>query len=285
MIRLGYNFDLYQLKTFLAIAQTGSFSRTAELVGRTQSAISLQIKRLEEIVGRPLFYRTNRSVELTSEGVLLLPYAKRMVHLSHEIRSLFEEHEIEGEVRFGAPEDFASFYLPKVLADFAQSHPLTQLSVDCDLTLNLLERFEHGDYDLILVKREPTGHRTGTTVWREPLVWATAEPSMMNDAVLPLVLAPEPCLYRKRALMVLDKVHRPWRIAYTSPSYAGTLAAVRAGLGMTIMPKHMVPDDLRMVGKSKSLPQLPDAEIALIARRELSKPAKVLAEHIIQSIP
>lgn len=285
MIRLGYNFDFYQLKTFLAVAETCNFSRAAKQIGRTQSAISLQIQRLEEIVGKPLFQRSNRKVELTAEGIVFLPYAKRMIHLSHELRSLFEEHEIEGEIRFGAPEDFATFYLPRVLAEFARSHPRTQLSVDCDLTLNLLERFDHGDYDIILVKREPSGIKTGTTVWHEPLEWVAADRTAVNDSILQLVLAPEPCLYRKRALAMLNKVHRPWRLAYTSPSYAGTLAAVRAGLGVTIMPKHMVPGDLCILKKSDGMPPLPDAEIALLARKELSKPAKIFAEHIMQSIP
>lgn len=284
MIKLGYNFDFTQLKTFLVVAQTLSFSRAADQIGRTQAAVSLQIKKLEEIVGRPLLNRTNRSVALTTEGALFLPYAKRLVGLSHELRSLFEEHEIEGEIRFGAPEDFATFYLPKVLAEFARSHPRTQLSVDCDLTLHLLERFEHGDYDLILIKREPTGHKTGMTVWHEPLVWVAADSTLTKEPALPLVLAPEPCLYRKRALSVLEKIHQPWRIAYSSPSYAGTLAAVRAGLGITIMPKHMVPEDLYILKKADRMPSLPDAEIALLVRPEPSKTTRMFAEHIVRSI-
>lgn len=284
MIRLGYDFDVQQLKTFLSVAQTLNFSKSALAIGRTQSAVSLQIKRLEEIVGRPLFVRSNRHVSLTEAGTLLLPYAKRILATTQELRSLFEEYEIQGEVRFGTPEDFASFYLPKVLAEFARAHPLAQLTVDCDLTLHLLRRFEQGAYDMILIKREPSGAKTGTTVWHEPLVWAAADALIAKEPVLPLVVAPQPCLYRKRAIEALDRAHRPWRISYTSPSFAGSLAAVRAGLGVTILPKHMISEDLVVVKPASGLPALPDAEIALLTRKPLSPTAKIFAEHIIKSI-
>lgn len=284
MHRLGYDFDLSLLKTFLILAETQNFTRTAEAVGRTQSAISLQIKKLEEIIGKPLLTRTNKQVRLTSQGEMLVPYARRMVLLSQEVKSQFEEMEVEGEIRLGTPEDFATTYLPKVLAQFARSHPRTQLTVNCDLTLNLQTAFAQGAYDLVLIKREPTVRSKGRMVWHEPLVWVSGENAPEEQEILPLVLAPQPCLYRKRALASLEKAHRPWRVAYTSPSLAGSVAAVRAGLGITVLPKAMVPEKLRILGPDAHLPHLPDAEIALLHQPNLSKPAMMLAEHITRHL-
>ena len=284
MRRLGYDFDLQQLKTFLTIAETHNFTEAALRVGRTQAAVSLQVQRLEALVSKPLFIRNNKQVVLTPEGVLLAAYAKRMVNLSQELKSQFEEMEMAGEVRLGTPEDFATHYLPNVLAEFARSHPRTQLSVGCDLTVNLQQAFARGEYDMVLVKREPTGHKRGTTVWHEQLVWVAADEAIAELDMLPLVLAPAPCLYRKRALAALDKAHRTWRLAYTSPSLAGSLAAVHAGLGVTVLPKNMVPPNLRIIKKKKLLPVLPDAEIALLHQPNLSRAATMLAEHIMRSI-
>ena len=284
MQRLGYDFDLQQLKTFLTIAETHNFTEAGARVGRTQAAVSLQVQRLEALVGKPLLTRTSKRVELTPEGTLLATYAKRLLQLSQELKSQFEEMEMAGEVRLGTPEDFATHYLPRVLAEFARSHPRTQLSVGCDLTVNLQAAFARGEYDMVLIKREPSGHKRGTTVWHEQLVWVAADAAVAQSPVLPLVLAPAPCLYRKRALACLDKVHRPWRIAYTSPSAAGSLAAVHAGLGVTVMPKNMVPPSLSILKKRHALPALPDAEIALLHQPNLSRPARMLADHIVSNI-
>ena len=284
MHRLGYDFDLQQLKTFLTIAETHNFTEAAARVGRTQAAVSLQVQRLEALVGKSLCTRSNKRVDLTPEGVLLATYAKRMVHLSQELKSQFEEMEIAGEVRLGTPEDFATHYLPKVLADFARSHPRTQLTVGCDLTLNLQQAFDRGEYDMVLIKREPSGHKRGTTVWHEQLVWVAADEAIAEAPILPLILSPAPCLYRKRALACLDKVHRPWRITYTSPSLAGSLAAVHAGLGVSVLPKNMVPSTVHILKNQNALPALPDAEIALLHQPNLSPPARMLAEHIMQNI-
>ncbi len=284
MQRLGYNFDLSLLKTFLTLAETQNFTRTAEAVGRTQSAVSLQIKKLEEALGKPLLTRSNKKVRLTSEGEVLVPYARRMILLSQEIKSQFDEMDLQGEIRLGTPEDFATTYLPHVLAQFARSHPRTQLTVDCDLTLNLQKGFNQGLYDLVLVKREPTVRSKGRMVWHEPLVWVSGNAALEEQQTLPLVLSPQPCLYRKRALASLEKAHRPWRVAYTSPSLAGAVAAVRAGLGVTVLPKAMVPEKLRILGPDANLPHLPDAEIALLHHPNLSKPASMLAEHIMRHL-
>jgi len=165
---------------------------------------------------------------------------------------------------------------------FRKHHPRVQLNVSCDLTLNLVDGFHKGLFDVILVKRDPQRVKGGVRVWREPLVWVAADHYRIPET-LSLVLAPQPCIYRARALAALDKAKRPWHISYTSPSLAGTLAAVQAGLGITVLPANMLPEGLHSLG-SAHLPALADAEIALLKRDGLPRAASMLAEHIIHSL-
>lgn len=277
---MTFHLNTILLKTFISIAETGTFSHSADVVGRTQSALSLQIKKLEEGLGCILFERSARRVKLTQQGELFLGYAKRIIELQWEAYSRLKEPDVEGEIRVGTPEDFATHYLPDVLATFRQYHPRVQLNVSCDLTLNLIDGFRNGDYDIILVKRDPKAANGGTKVWREPLVWVASDHHKIEEP-LSLVLSPEPCIYRARAIAALDKSKKPWRISYTSPSLAGTIAAVKAGLGITVLPADMLPVGIHPI---RELPELADAEIALMKRNDLSKASEMLAEHIINSL-
>ena len=280
---MPFHLDSILLRSFVAIADTGSFSKAAAIVGRTQSALSLQIKKLEESLGCKLFDRGARKATLTEQGEVFSSYARRITSLQLEVYSRLKEPEAEGEIRFGTPEDFATHYLPDVLALFRKQHPRIQLNVDCDLTLNLLDGFQQEKYDLILVKRDPQRVRGGTRVWREPLVWAGVT-GWQAQKPLSLVLSPQPCIYRSRALAALDRAKIPWRVAYTSPSLAGTLAAVKAGLGVTVLPQNMLPTGVHPIRNEIKLPELADAEIALIKREDISSAGEILAEHIIHSL-
>ncbi len=276
--------DLDLLRAFVTIAETGSFSRAGERLLRNQSTISLQIKRLEDAVGQRLLDRTTKSVKLTAPGETLLAYARRLLDLSEEMVAKVAEPHLAGMVRLGTPEDFATSHLPGVLARFAQTHPEVVLEVTCDLTLNLLDAFRDGRFDIVLVKREPSSDTGGVRVWREPLVWVAGPQGLPPDGrALPLVLSPPPCVYRKRAVDSLDRSGRTWRIAYTCGSLAGSLAAVRAGLGMTVLPKQMVPAGLTAIDGSP-LPALSDTEIALLSAEPLSPPAARLRAHMIRAL-
>jgi len=280
-------FDLDLLRTFVAIVDSGGFTRAAERIGRTQSTISLQIRRLEEGLGKRVFDRDGRRLQVTPEGEILLTYARQMLRLGDEARSRLMEPEIAGTVRLGTPEDFATTHLPDILALFARSHPRVALEVNCDFTVNLLDGFSKGQYDLVLFKREPQGRGDGVGVWREVLVWAASPRLVLAPGeALPLVLAPVPDVYRKRALASLDAVKRRWRIVYTSPSLNGLQAAVRAGLGITVLPREMVTSGLVVLGEAEhDLPMLPDTEIVLYrAPGILSKAAELLGEHILHSL-
>ena len=148
-----------------------------------------------------------------------------------------------------------------------------------------MTRFRRGDFDLVLVKREPERSDRGVRVWREPLVWVAAERlTFPGQGPLPLVLSPPPCVYRKRATDSLNAARRPWRVAYSCASLAGQHAAVKAGLGMTVLPKDMVPAGLAAIERREGLPDLHDTEIALLSARKLSAPARRLHEHIVRSL-
>lgn len=275
--------DTLLLKTFIAVAETGSFSEAADIVGRSQSAVSLQIKKLEEGLGHLLFERSNRKAGLTEQGEVFLGYARRIMELHWEAYSRLNEPDVRGELTLGTPEDFASSYLPKILLAFAKQHPHVQLKVECDFTLNLLAGFKKGLFDIVLVKRDPEKVKGGIKVWREPLVWVAAEHYQPRQPV-ELILAPQPCIYRARALAALDRVRKTWTIAYTSPSLGGRVEAVRAGLGLTVLPSAMIPQGLSPLRSNFKLPTLADSEIALLKKDGLSAAGRVLAGHITASL-
>ncbi|KOX47939.1 LysR family transcriptional regulator [Streptomyces purpurogeneiscleroticus] len=279
-------FDLDLLRTFVAIVDNGSFTRAAQRLSLTQSTVSLQIKRLEDGLARRLFDRDGRDLQLTPEGEILLTYARQILQLGAEALSRLRETDVSGVVRLGTPEDFATTHLSEVLACFARTHPQVALQVQCDFTVNLLADFAKGRYDLILFKREPQGPSGGTKVWREVLDWV-ASPRLVTETEgpIPLILAPAPDVYRKRALSALDAAGRDCRIVYTSPSLAGLQAAVQAGLGVTVLPTEMIPADMVSVSARLQLPKLPDTEIVLYrAPGHVTPAAELLSSTIIAAL-
>lgn len=279
-----FDFDL--LRTFVAVVDNGSFTKAGERIGRTQSTVSLQIKKLEENLKKPLFERGGRNLQLTADGEVLLAYARQLLQVADEARARLLEPDIEGTIRLGTTEDFATVYLPDILARFAKAHPRITLDVNCNFSFHLLEGYSRGEYDLVLIKREPQAPLGGTSVWRDVLVWVCSPQFVLDPGhPIPLALAPAPDVYRKRALASLQAQGRDWRIVYTSVSSEGLQAAVRAGLGISVLSKDTIPPGLKIVGAEHHLPQLPDSEIALYrAPGKLSRAAEMLAEHIIHSL-
>jgi DNA-binding transcriptional LysR family regulator len=258
--------DLPLLLTFLDLAETGSFTRTAARVGRTQSAVSAQLRRLEELLDARLFDRTTRTVVLTAAGERLVPHARAVVEATAALAARFRDTAVEGDVRLGCPEDVAGADLPAILGDFAAAHPRVRLHVRCDLTLHLVEQFDAGAFDLILIKQDPERVLPGARLLRhEPLAWAG--PSRLAAAapsgMVPLVLAPAPCVYRARALDALARAGHLADVVFASTSEAGQVAAVRAGLGITVLPRRRVPADLAIGGPG--WPPLDGAAICLLS--------------------
>jgi DNA-binding transcriptional LysR family regulator len=274
------------LRAFVTVVDTGGFSAAARRLLRGQSAVSLQIKRLEERLGARLLERGPRRLKLTGEGEAILESSRKILALNQELTARAREPELAGVVRLGAPEDFATTRLPAILAGFIRSFPRVALEVTCELTLQLLDRFQAGGLDLALIKREPAGPVEGMRVWREPLVWVAASPDAAQvPGALPLVCSPRPCLHRSRATNALDQAGRPWRIAYCCQSLSGNHAALRAGLGIAVLPLDMVPHDLVILNEEDGgLPDLADTEMALVEAAGLLGPAARLREYIVRDL-
>ncbi|NBB51338.1 LysR family transcriptional regulator [Rhizobium sp. CRIBSB] len=275
------NLDLDLLRTLVAVVETRSFTRAAQQRGLTQPAVSLQIRRLEDQLGVPLLDRGSRTVGLTTEGAGLLPQARRLLKLNDEIVAALGEGDPEGEVRFGAPEDIATMHLPRILGSFARSHPRIRLSVTCDYTANLLDQLSRGLLDLALIKREAGGADLGLKVWSEPLVWVALDATLAEVTPLPLIIAPAPDIYRKRAIGALQDENIGFRASFTSPSLAGQMAALRAGLGVGVLPAAMAPRDLAII---ETLPALDDSEIALVSARGSGGGAALLAQEVLRTL-
>ncbi len=259
------SFDALTLECFLAVTETCSFTRAADKVARTQSAVSQQITKLEKQIGKSLFVR-GKNLTLTSEGEILLTYARKIIQLNRDAMDRFKQPELHGEVRFGLPEDFASVFLSEVLTEYASLHPRILLNVECDLTPHLFNRFKKKEFDLVLVKmNRPEDFPNGMDVWSEALEWVgNAELFDLEEHPVPLVLSPQPCVYRARAISSLEQRNKKWRIVFSSHSYAGTVAAVKAGMGVTVLPRNMVPKDLEIIRTNKDIPNLDDTHISLL---------------------
>jgi DNA-binding transcriptional LysR family regulator len=213
------NLDVDLLKTFLAIADTGNFTRAAEEVHKTQSAVSMQMKRLEELVGRPLFTRDGRQSRFTGDGERLIEYARRIVNLNDEAVAAFTKPELTGTLRFGTPDDYADRFLPEILARFSRTHPLVTVNVDCAMSPVLYERARHGELDLALVTAcsEITADEIVRT---ENLVWVTSQRHSVHMLdTLPVALSHTGCEWRALAIGALERKGRQYRIAYSSPQF------------------------------------------------------------------
>jgi len=251
------------LRSFISAIDTGSFTRAAETVGRTQSAISLQIKRLEETVGARLFRRDAHNLTLTDEGATVAQYARRMLALNDEVLAILNSPKVSGRVRLGAPHEYTASLLPVILSRFAQSHPNVILEVTSDLSRNLLQRHRNGEFDLVVALHEE-GSTGGTQIHTEPLVWFTsADHDRQRQDPLPLVVAPSPCIYRARMLQTMKSLGVSVRISYLSSSYDAILAAIRAGLGLTAMARSTIPSDARILSDREGLPSLGDLDLRL----------------------
>ena len=252
--------DTAQLRTLVAIAETGSFTRAAGQVNLTQSAISLQMKRLEEQVGRKLIDRGARKLTLTPEGEVLLGFARRILALHKEAEGLLGDADMVGAVRFGAPEYFDTSVLSFVLAHFRRQHPAVQLEITIALGPDVRQAFDAGLLDVAILNVEP-GTRDGTLIGGDDRVWvAGSEFRRQERAALPLVLYSPSCDWRRLATDALDNHGIAWTVALTSSGVAGLNAGVEAGLGVSVAPSKSVGGSLRLVGTEYGLPALPPFE-------------------------
>jgi len=269
------------LRTFVAIVDQGGFTRAAAAVNRTQSAVSMQIKRLEEdVIQRPLFVRQNRQLLLTSEGNTLLGYARKILSLQGEALTLLRQPDMVGRVRLGVPDDYVMRFLPGILKTFSQAWPLVDVDVHCAPS-SVLSQQPQGSLDLIIMTRE-IGDEIGTILRREPTVWVAAESHSTHlQTPVPLALFEAPCFCRRHACNALDRAGRAYRVAYSSPSLATLQAVVGAGLAVSAWMRSLVTTEMQILGKEEGFPELPEASIVLLRTSSTQSPIiDSLAEHI-----
>ncbi|TIS49787.1 LysR substrate-binding domain-containing protein [Mesorhizobium sp.] len=274
-------FETELLRTFVAVADSGGFTRAAERLHLTQSAVSAQIRRLEDQAGCVLLTRNTRSVALTAKGETLLSYARTILHLNEDARARLAGSKFTGTIRIGASEDFASTWLPYVLRGFKAGNPGVALEVEVGVPPVLFQALDEERLDLVLGSR-CRGEARGWSLWQEPLVWAFAEHDQIPlQEALPLAFFPEPCPYREAALAALAWKQQPWQIAYVCPSISGVRAAALAGLAVTPLPRSALGNGLRELGPIDGLPELPNAEfLVCIVENGCREPIRVLADMI-----
>lgn len=277
--------DLDQLKTFTAIVDAGSFTKAADMVHKTQSAVSMQMRRLEERLGKPLFVKDGRSNRLTDEGEKLLIYARRILRLNEETIAAFDENRLEGLIRIGTPDDYADRYLPEIIARFAKSNPNVELYIVCEASHDLGEKMARGELDIALVTHNPR-LRQSEVVRTEPLYWVTSASHTAHETTpVPLAVGRRNCQWRQLACAALDSVDREYQILFTSWSSTVVASAVLAGLAVSLLPEAALRPGMRILSPTDGFPALAPAQIGIMRRPGApSSLMNAIGQHIIASL-
>jgi DNA-binding transcriptional LysR family regulator len=280
------NLDMDVLRTLLTANELGALNRAAEQVGRSQSAVSQQIRKLEEQVGQPLFRKQGRGLVLTEAGDVVLSYARRILELNDEAIAAVHGTDVEGVVRFGLPSDFAESWLPAVLGRFKRAHPAVRIEASVDRNAALLDRLDKGQLDLALIFGHQ-GRADAEPIAKLPMAWiGGAASDWKKGEPVPLVMFEAPCAFRQTGISALDAAGMPWRVTFTSPSLAGLWAAVDAGLGITLRTAASKPAHLEVFGVRSGLPRLPVTELSLhTAGRPLSPASQRLKDILRDTLP
>ncbi|MEM6728731.1 MAG: LysR family transcriptional regulator [Pseudomonadota bacterium] len=275
--------DLDLLRTLVAIAETGNFSQAAQAVFRTPSAVSMQVKKMEEEVGTPLFVRDSRSVSLTEDGERLLIHARRMLALHREMMAEFREDALKGTVRLGIQDDVAERFLPEMLRRFSASHPGVAVNA---LILNSHEAYQkiaEGRLDVAIISRLTSQRleRPAEVLLREQIVWAGCKSGIAHEeAPIPVSVWEECCEWRRAGLGALEKAGIAYRIAFESGHTSVQRAAISADLAIAPMPRSAIEGCITEVPRERGLPALPVYELGLITKKDLSEPAAAAADHL-----
>ncbi len=278
------DFDL--LRTFVAIAETRTLGRAAGKIGRTQAAVSMQVKKLEEMLNQPLLNRTGRGVQLTLHGERLLAHARALLRDHDAAVADISGAGLMGTLRFGCPDDYAAAFLPVILRRFAGQHPQVLVEVHCAPTPRLHEQLARHALDLALVSTLDTDG-PDPILRREPLVWVgNREDRAATREPLQLALSDPDTLDHRAACDRLDALRRPYRVAYASGSMSGLLAVVRSGQAIAVLTRAAVPDDLRVLPAGRRLPRLP--AVGLTVKFDLPRPPQQVLEfagHLQRIVP
>jgi DNA-binding transcriptional LysR family regulator len=266
------------LRAFVAVVDAGSLSAAAPQVHRSQSAVSMQLLKLEDAVGRPVLSRGPRHLELTPTGAELLVHARRLLALHAEAQAALHGPQLSGRVRLGVPDDYADAYLTPLLRRFAARHANVEIVLDCEQSTSLIPRVQRGELDLALVSRDRPSR--GTLLFHEPLVWvAAARHEAWRRDPLPVAVYEAGSLARRDALAALAAQRRTHRVVYNSSSLAGQLAAVRSGIAVAVLARCSVPDDLLVLDARHGLPPLSTMEVAVLRSKASAHSAAADALH------
>ena len=277
--------DLDVLAMMVAVADTGNISRAAEVVHRSQSAVSMQIKTLETALGKPLFVRKPRSVTPTQDGEVLLMYARRMLALRDEAWAAVVRPDVTGRVVIGVPDDYASSLLPPILKKFSASYPKVEIQVVGLPSVALAPLVKDGTVDLACATR--VKGLTGEFVRFEPMVWAASPdaPERWRERPLPIAVFLPGSVARENAIRSLERAKIPYRTSYESPSLMGLLSMVEAGLAIAPLAQCAVPERFSLLGQTQGLPEIDPLEM-ILARSSKSRrpPCDFLAEKIMAEL-
>jgi DNA-binding transcriptional LysR family regulator len=264
------NLEIDLLRSFAAVADSGSFTAAGELVARTQSAVSLQIKRLEDALGHKVFERSSRSLALTPAGETLLGYARRILELNDESMRRIARPPVSGVLRLGITEYFVPAELPRILSRFAAAYPGVQLEVRMGLTRDLRQGLATESLDAAIVRM--AAREADKPIWREPQVWVAGEGfELGRDDVVPLVLLPPPCVLREHAIEAMKRHKRRATVRFTGSSMASIQAAVSAGLGISIIPRTLLLPAMQVLPRGKAYPDPGLLEVGLLRSSRAQK--------------
>lgn len=258
------NLPMDVLRAFVTIVEVGGFTQAGEILGRSQPAISLQIKRLEEQLEKPLLVRDGPRIAVTDAGAKLLVYAKKILALNDEAVASFDTNEVSGSIKLGIPSEFALTLLPRIVSRFCNTYPNVTLEVFSDLSRNLSQDLKRNRYDLILKLHDEPRAGDASLIKMDELVWVGGRNTVLNqERPVALVAAPDGCIYRSRATARLQAAGQPWRIVYTIPDLTGIASAIDEGLGVTVLARSTVPPGLKVLKPGSGLPDLGSIGISL----------------------
>ncbi len=268
------------LRTFVTIVELGSFKKAGESLGRTQPAISLQIKRLEQQIGKRIFEKRGQSYQLNKDGDWLYAKAKQMLALNDSIFRDLEENALRGQLRLGIPSEFATTLLPNIIGEFSQRYPDVTLDVTSALSRHLLSEQYRTQFDLILALVRPDITTDAELLKNDELVWVGDAAMPIAQHSISLVLAPEGCVYRSRVIHKLKQQTHAWKITYTNADLYGLIAAIKQGLGLTALAKSSLPKELNVI-KDSRLPPLGNIDVCLFKQQtQHPQVAEALASYI-----
>lgn len=282
---MNQDLDISLLRTFVAIVDTGGLTSAGKKVGRTQPAITHQIKRLEGVVGRTLFGENRRQLVLTPDGEVLLEFARTMLRLNDEARGRFSTPGIAGHVTLGTPDLYAAYLLPEVLDNFSRSHPNVEIHLRCTRSVYLSAALEREEIDIALMTNQP-GFRRGELIRHEPVVWAASLHGTQEvRRPLPLAVLPQGSVYRQIAIDALNSAELPWTLRSICDSFAGLQAAVLSGIAVSAFPRCTMTPNIRVLNKGDGLPELPSIEMVLHRKEPgISEAAEQLARYIAREL-